>query len=109
MRRQPMTRGRLSLVMGLLGVAFILITFGYVAWEQRNHLIQRNEDDIRNSAFFLADHAARLLEVTDLTLKETATLARGESWEEIEADKPLWEQLLALKAATPYVNNIWLN
>lgn len=95
--------------MGLFGVAFILLTFGYIAWEQRNRLIQRNEDDLRNAAFFLADHTARLLEVTDLTLRQAATLVQGRSWDQIEASKPLWQQLHTVQDTLPFIEDVWLN
>ena len=108
-RRRSLARGRLTLFMGLFGVAFILLTFGYIAWEQRNRLIQRNEDDLRNAAFFLADHTARLLEVTDLTLKQAAALMQGQSWDQIETSKPLWQQLHAVQAALPFIEDVWLN
>jgi two-component sensor histidine kinase len=108
-RRRSLARGRLTLFMGLFGVAFILLTFGYIAWEQRNRLIQRNEDDLRNAAFFLADHTARLLEVTDLTLKQAAALMQGQSWDQIETSKPLWQQLHAIQAALPFIEDVWLN
>jgi len=99
----------MTLIMGLFGVAFIFLTVGYVAWEQRDRLIQRNEDDIRSNAFFLADHAARLLEVTDLTLKQTSASIEGQSWDQIGASRPLWLQLRAIRQALPYIDNIWLN
>ncbi|EIM27310.1 signal transduction histidine kinase [Microvirga lotononidis] len=95
--------------MGLFGVVFILLTFGYIAWEQRNRLIQRNEDDLRNAAFFLADHTARLLEVTDLTLKQADALIQGHSWDEIENSRSLWQQLHAVQDALPFIEDIWLN
>ncbi|MCD6070433.1 MAG: hypothetical protein K0S42_949, partial [Microvirga sp.] len=108
-RRRSLARGRLSLVMGLFGVAFILLTFGYIAWEQRNRLIQRNEDDLRNAAFFLADHTARLMEVTDLTLKQTTALMQGQSWDQVEASQSLWQQIRAVQDALPYIDDVWLN
>lgn len=95
--------------MGLFGVAFILLTFGYIAWEQRNRLIQRNEDDLRNAAFFLADHTARLLEVTDLTLKQAMALMQGQSWDQVEASQPLWQQIHAVEEALPYIDDVLLN
>jgi len=95
--------------MGLFGVAFILVTFGYIAWEQRNRLIQRNEDDLRNAAFFLADHTARLLEVTDLTLKQATALIQGQSWDQVEGSRPLWQQIRAVREALPYIEDVWLN
>jgi two-component sensor histidine kinase len=95
--------------MGLFGVVFILLTFGYIAWEQRNRLIERNEDDLRNAAFFLADHAARLMEVTDLTLKQTTALMQGQSWDQVEASQTLWQQIRAIQEALPYVDDVWLN
>ncbi len=99
----------MTLVMGLFGVAFILLTFGYIAWEQRNRLIERNQEDIAGNAYFLADHTARLLEVTDLTLKQTIGLVAGTSWDEVQASEALWQQLRSVKDALPYVNNVWLN
>ena len=45
----------MTLVMGLFGVAFILLTFGYIAWEQRNRLIERYQTDIAGNAYFLAE------------------------------------------------------
>ena len=108
-RRQRLARGRLTLIMGLFGVAFILITFGYIAWEQRNRLIQRGEEDIASNAYFLADHTARLLEVTDLTLKQLAALIGGDEWDLIEASRPHWEHLTTVKETLPYFDNLWLN
>jgi two-component sensor histidine kinase len=108
-RRRSLARGRLTLVMGLFGVAFILLTFGYIAWEQRNRLIQRNEDDLRNAAFFLADHTARLLEGTDLTLRQAMALMQGQSWDQVEASRPLWEQIRAAEESLPYIDDVWLN
>ena len=95
--------------MGLFGVAFIFATFGYIALEQRGRLIQRNEADMASNAFFMADHAARLFEVSDLTLRQTAALVEDESWYTIEPSRRLWEQLNAIKRALPYVDDIWLN
>ncbi len=108
-RRRSLARGRLTLVMGLFGVVFILLTFGYIAWEQRNRLIQRNEDDLRNAAFFLADHTARLLEVTELTLNQTMALTQGQSWDQVETSRPLWQQIHAVQEALPYIEDVWLN
>lgn len=95
--------------MGLLGIAFILLTFVFVAWEQRSHLIQRDQADIQNNAFFLADHAARLLEVTDVTLRQTAALIADENWYTVERSRHLWDQVRAIKEALPYIDDIWLN
>lgn len=104
-----MARGRLTLIMGLFGVAFILMTFGYIAWEQRNRLIERNEQDIASNAYFLADHTARLFEVADLTLKQVGTLVEGDDWDLIEASRPHWQHLTTIKETLPYFDNLWLN
>ncbi|WP_445504623.1 HWE histidine kinase domain-containing protein [Microvirga sp. G4-2] len=108
-RRQLLARGRLTLIMGWFGVFFILTTFGYIAWEQRNRLIQRNEREIASNAYFLADHTARLLEVADLTLKQVAVLVEGGNWDLIEASKPHWQHLVTIKETLPYFDNLWLN
>lgn len=107
-RRQLLARGRLTLIMGLFGVAFIFITFGYMAWEQRARLIERNAEDIASNAYFLADHTARLLEVTDLTLKQVAELVEGQDWNLIEASEPHWQHLFMIRETLPYVDNVWL-
>ena len=108
-RHRSLTRGRVAFIMGLFGVAFIATTFGYIALEQRSRLIQRNDEEMASNAFFLADHAARLFEVSDLTLRQTAALIEDESWYTIEPSRGLWEQLNAIKRALPYVDDIWLN
>ncbi len=107
-RRQLLARGRLTLIMGLFGVAFIFLTFGYMAWEQRQRLIERNEEDIASNAYFLADHTARLLEVTDLTLKQVVELIEGQDWNLIEASQPHWQHLSTIRETLPYVDNVWL-
>jgi two-component sensor histidine kinase len=107
--RRSLTRGRVAFIMGLFGVAFIVTTFGYIALEQRGRLIQRNAEEIASNAFFMADHAARLFEVTDLTLRQTAALVEDESWYTIEPSRRLWEQINAIKEALPYIEDIWLN
>ena len=104
-----LVRGRLTLIMGLFGVAFILLTFGYIAWEQRNQLIRRNVQDIAGNAYFLADHTARLLEVADLTLKQVANLVEGDDWDLIETSRPHWQHLRTVKETLPYFDNLWLN
>lgn len=108
-RGRGAARGRAALVMGLFGVAFIFATFGYIAWEQRDRLIQKDVNDTRSNAFFLADHAARLFEATDLTLRQASTLIEGESWSEIEDSKRIWEKLLSIRQALPYIEDIWLS
>ncbi|WP_414472040.1 HWE histidine kinase domain-containing protein [Microvirga sp. M2] len=99
----------MTLVMGFFGVAFILLTFGYIAWEQRNRLIQRNEEDITSNAYFLADHTARLLEVTDLTLRQLAAQFGGADWDRVANSRADWQHLRAVKESLPYFDNLWLN
>ncbi len=95
--------------MGMLGVVFILITFGYIAWEQRKRLIERNEQEIANNAYFLADHTARLLDATDLILRQVAVSLGGRNWDEIAASKDQWQYLTTIKETLPYFDNLWLN
>ncbi len=104
-----MTRGRIAFAMGLFGVTFIVATFGYIALEQRSRLMQRNDEEIVSNAYFMADHAARLFEVTDLTLRQATAFIEGQSWAAIEPSRAYWEQLNAIKSALPYVDDIWLN
>ncbi|WP_245411070.1 HWE histidine kinase domain-containing protein [Microvirga flavescens] len=93
----------------MFGVVFIAITFGYIAWEQRDRLLQQITDNTRSNAFFLADHAARLFEVSDLALQKTATLIEEQNWSTIQASRPLWEEMRAINETLPYIENIWLN
>ncbi|MGO4707394.1 HWE histidine kinase domain-containing protein [Microvirga sp. 2MCAF38] len=108
-RRRSLTRGRIALIMGLFGVAFIAITFGYIAWEQRDRLLQQIEDNTRSNAFFLADHASRLFEVSDLALQKTATLIEEQNWNTIGSSHALWDEVRAIKGTLPYIEDIWLN
>jgi two-component sensor histidine kinase len=95
--------------MGLFGALFIIVTFAYVALEQRSRLLQRDVEETRSNAFFLADHAARLFEVSDLALQQTAALVAGRDWESIQASRMIWDQIHAVQQALPYVDNIWLH
>ncbi|NIX77984.1 HWE histidine kinase domain-containing protein [Microvirga terricola] len=90
-------------------MAVVFLAFGYVAWEQRDRLIQRNQADLRSNAFFLADHAARLFEIADLTLKQGSALIDDANGYRGPPTRRLWEQLRAIQEALPYIDDIRLS
>lgn len=95
--------------MGVLGMTVVFLSFGYVSWEQRDRLIQRNRADLRSHAFFLADHAARLFEVTDFTLRQATALIDDDGGYRAQPSRRLWEQFRAIEESVPYIDEIWLS
>ena len=95
--------------MGVSGMLLIAMVSVYLVVAEKRRLDVNEQQDIRSSAFFLSDHAARLFEVASIALDGTAKLIEGETWPEIERSLPLHEQLVATAAAIPHIDDVWLN
>ena len=109
-RRRSLARGRLTLFMGLFGVAFILLTFGYIAWEQRNRLIQRNEDDLAERRLLPGrSHGAAPRGDGPDAQTDHHPGAGTELGSRSKPRRPLWQQIHAIQDALPYIEDIWLN
>ena len=100
---------RISLGLGACGLVFILGTAGLIAWREREIAYREARGGARDRAFSLADHAARLFEVADLALRNTALALGDRSWEEAEASRPLWNEMRLTAEVLPYVGDLWLN
>ncbi len=96
-------------VMSGLGLLFILGTFTYIASEQRDRLLTDAHRDVSTTAFVLADHAARLFEVSDVALRQAASISRDLPWEQIADSEQLFRQISAVRDGIPYLEDVWLN
>ena len=100
---------RISTFMGLFGLV-VLIGVGIVsAWNERRIEFREAQMHARNSAFFLADHAQRLFEVSDIALRSAMIVTAPYDWSTLEASEPLWKTLRESSALLPYVDDLWLN
>ncbi len=100
---------RISLGLGGCGLVFILGTAGLIAWREREVAYREARVSARGTAFSLADHAARLFEVADLALRNTALALGDRGWDEAEASRPLWDEMRLTADVLPYVGDLWLN
>lgn len=100
---------RISLVLGAFGLASILATAGFIAWREREADYREARASARNTAFSLADHAARLFEVADLALRATTQALGDEDWTAAAASPSLWAEMRASAEALPYIGDLWLN
>lgn len=106
---RPVTLHRISTVTGLLGLVLLTIVIAFAAWNERRTLFREAQEHARDSAFFLADHAERLFEVSDVALGSTILAAKGLDWDAIETSEPLYTTLRNSNALLPYVEDLWLN
>ena len=105
----PITLEKISTVMGVFGLTFLVVVTGVSAWNERRTLFREAQEHAQDSAFFLADHAQRLFEVSDIALRSTMIATRTLDWDTIEHSKALWDALRQTNALMPYVSNLWLN
>ena len=90
----------------------MLVIVTAVSWQiydSRRNLVLEAERTTGNAAFFLADHATRLFEASDLALLEASNAVKAADWDTLSKDLVLWERLRGLSDRFPYIDNIWLN
>ncbi len=102
------TVDQISMLMGLLGLVFVVVTASFIVWHERRTLLSEGRDHAAQSAFFLADHAKRLFEVSDIALHASLTAAADKDWDTIEASPELVASMRSINDALPYVNTLWL-
>ena len=107
--RQPWSVNRISTLMGAFGVALILAATSFIAWKEHATALREAREHAERSAFFLADHAARLFEVADIALRSAGTMVGSEDWDAIAASRQIWSELRAANNALPYIGDLWLN
>ncbi|WP_207460232.1 sensor histidine kinase [Azospirillum sp. SYSU D00513] len=91
-------------------VAAILLTVGLsalFAWRDRDTSYRQATDLAGNVSLLVAEHAARLVETSDLILRQAVELG-GPAGAPVPADRAAWERLRALAGATPYMVSLRL-
>ena len=104
--RRSISLTQVSLVSGLIALAFIGAGTGYFAWTMRDQTRARTLGDLSSAAYYLSEQAGRLFENTDLGLQRAAFAAGDGDWARIEASHALWRQLREIKDALPYVDDV---
>ncbi|QCO14892.1 sensor histidine kinase [Azospirillum brasilense] len=98
-----------ALVLMVCAVA-LLLTLGLsasFALRDRSAALQHAQDTAGNASLLVAEHAARLVETSDLILKQAVQLA-GPADAPLPGDRAGWERYAALVRGTPYLVSIWL-
>jgi len=95
----------------LMACAFaMLLTLGLsamFAWRDREATFRHATDIADNVSLLVAEHAARLIETSDLILRQAVQLA-GPPGAPLPDDRAAWERFAELARSTPYLVSIWL-
>src|SRR3546814_13929560 len=59
-------------------------------------------------AQLIGQHAARLFQANDLTLRRIADRVAARDWDEIQHSRELWNRMATLTKALPQIRSIWL-
>ncbi|MBP2295635.1 sensor histidine kinase [Azospirillum rugosum] len=98
-----------ALVLIVCAVAIVLTLglSGLFAWRDREASIRHARDTAGNVSLLVAEHAARLVETSDLVLRQAVALA-GPPGAPLPDDRAAFDRLTALARSAPYVVSIWL-
>jgi len=98
-----------ALVLIACALAVLLTTalLAVFAWRDRAATVERVATVATTAGMLVAEHAARLVETSDLILRRAMEMA-GPPGAPLPADRATWERLGELARATPYVTAIWL-
>ena len=102
------TLKQITALLGLLGFVIIVAGTTFIAWNERRVLFAEARDHAEQSAAYLADHAKRLFEVSDLVLHAADTAMAGKSWAEVESSSDLMANLRRLDDMLPYVQSVFV-
>jgi two-component sensor histidine kinase len=99
-------------LLGLLPTALALLvvlgTFAVVATANRQAVLRDAQERTADLATMLAEHAGRLLDATDLALREVAELSAGRSWDAIARSVEDHLRLRRLSDRLDYIAAFWL-
>ncbi|UEM01508.1 ATP-binding protein [Skermanella rosea] len=95
--------------LSIFALLVIVTAASWLIYDARRNLVLEAERTAGTAAFFLADHATRLFEASDLALLEATNAAEAMDWDRVAGDEELWERLRALSDRFPYIDHIWLN
>ncbi len=107
--RKPLSLIRIAGLTGGLGIVLVLITFAFAAYNEYERGFALATADAATEAHFLADHAGRLFEVSEIGLTAAANLLGDGSWDQISASADLQRQVRSLADAMPYIEDVWFN
>ncbi len=102
------TLSQISTLLGLLGLVFLVGVGAYMAWNERRTLFAEGQDHAEQEAYFLAEHAQRLFEVSDIALKATAAATVGKDWATIAQAPDILANMRELNDMLPYVDVLLL-
>ncbi|WP_431855742.1 sensor histidine kinase [Azospirillum sp.] len=88
----------------------ILLTAGLLgvfAWRDRDAAMDRATGVAANVSLLVAEHAARLIQIGDLTLRRAIELA-GPPGAPLPVDRAAWGRLAEIAGAAPQVVSIWI-
>lgn len=95
--------------LSIFALLVIVTAASWLIYDARRNLVLEAQRTAGTAAFFLADHAARLFEASDLALLEATNAVEAMDWDRVADDKGLWERLRGLSDRLPYIDHIWLN
>lgn len=102
------TLKQITALLGFLGFAIIVVSTTFIAWNERRVLFAEARDHAEQSAAYLADHAKRLFEVSDLVLHAAESTIAGKSWDEVEGSSDFMANLRRLDDMLPYVQTVFV-
>jgi signal transduction histidine kinase/CheY-like chemotaxis protein len=108
-RRRSLTLARISGLTGGLGLVLVVLVstvFGYNEYKRR---FDTAAAEAFTESYFLADHAGRLFEVSDIGLTAATKLLGNDSWDDVANSQSLHRQLRDLADSLPYIEDIWFN
>ncbi|HYH18233.1 MAG TPA: histidine kinase dimerization/phosphoacceptor domain -containing protein, partial [Azospirillum sp.] len=97
----------LVLIACTLAVLLTTALLAAFAWRDRSATVERVATIATTAGMLVAEHAARLVETSDLILRRAVELA-GPPGAPLPADRATWERLAELARSTPYVTALWL-
>jgi two-component sensor histidine kinase len=85
-------------------LAAIITAFASFAVGAYDHSFKEIEQETQSTAFFLADHASRLFEASELGIREADSATKGKSWDAIERSGAIEQMLERLSSDRfPYI------
>jgi signal transduction histidine kinase/CheY-like chemotaxis protein len=108
-RRRSLTLARISGLTGGLGLVLVILVttvFGYNEYRRR---FDTAAAEAFTESYFLADHAGRLFEVSEIGLTAATKLLGSDPWDDIMRSQSLHRQLRDLADSLPYIEDIWFN
>ncbi|HVY98916.1 MAG TPA: response regulator [Dongiaceae bacterium] len=109
LRRRPAGLARIAVLTGGLGLLLVAVTSVIAAYNEYERRLSAAAVEAATEAHFLADHADRLFEVSEIGLTAATNLIGDQSWDAIAASQDLQQRLRRLADGMPYIEDLWFN